>query len=119
MIEIRNDFDRYPTRSEAINRIEDLVRSGLLAEELESDLVDICHCLEAEKMAIDVWGARYGHVNEIFHEVAIEFLEPSEEEQRRILEHDRLCAKVIEGYGFEPVSCGYDADKDELVERIE
>lgn len=119
MLEITSDYDRYPTRSEAINRIYDLINSGLFEEELESDLVDICNCIEAEKMAIDIWGAKYGHVNEIFQIVKTEYLEPSEEEQRRILEHNRLCNQVIEMYGYIPISCGYDAEKDELVERIE
>jgi len=48
----------YITREDAVHRIYDVINSGIISDELASDLGDIAKCIEAEETHnVMLWGA--------------------------------------------------------------
>lgn len=48
-----------PTRMEAVRVLYQLINSGILSDDLETDLQNIANCIEAEeKKEIFLWGAK-------------------------------------------------------------
>lgn len=48
-----------PTRMEAVRVLYQLINSGILSDDLETDLQNIANCIEAEeKKGVFLWGAK-------------------------------------------------------------
>ena len=45
------------TREKAQERIYDVINSGIIDEDLETDLQEIAHCIEFEQFCLHMWGA--------------------------------------------------------------
>lgn len=100
-------MDRYITREEAFNVLEDLIESDILSDEICDLLHSIAECIEEERYCRHIWGGDPEEICELYTAHREDLITP---------EIINRCAEIHQKYEFMPATFEadlYDDDDDD------